>query len=177
MGSPVPHAGRPASWEGGFHCYFSTHGIVFFTHPTGDLGTRLSLRGMWKEVTGRSWSGITGLLLSLPTQPCLDSCGLLDSECWGTFTRQKSTLNPQRPGRANPQPLSLPWLSPAPTYGCLSEDKTAVTSVKLITTGSSEKAEVKIWYKLKIRWPPSWMNSKAVLCRETAAESWDLGSK
>ena len=22
LGSPVPHPGRPASWEGGFHCYF-----------------------------------------------------------------------------------------------------------------------------------------------------------
>ena len=153
------------------------HGIVFLKHPTGDVGTRLSLRGMWREMTGRSSSGITGPLLSLPTQPFLGSCGLLDSECWGKFTRQKSTLNPQRPGHADPQLFPLPRLSPAPTYGCLSEVKMALTSVELITTGSSEKVKVKIWYTLKIRCPPSRMNSKAVLCHETVAASWNLGPK
>lgn len=139
LGSPVPPSWTPSFPRRRFPLLFLSC-TWLHTLPMGDLGTRLSLRGVW----GRWQQGLGQASLG-------SSCPSHRSHLWaavaswllsaGARSPDTSLLStPQKPGRADPQLLPLPLLFPAPTYGCLSEDKTAVTSVELIATGSSEKS-------------------------------------
>lgn len=130
----------------------------------GDWEARLGLKGVWGEMTGRSWPGI----LVPPARSFLDTCCLMHSGHFGMVTDQKSGLlpNPYGVGLLSPKVPPSPQADVSVLF-CFTttsgwRDWRVVTNVRGIALSGSEEVEWKSGRSTKQGCSPSWMNSKVV---------------